>query len=135
MNRTTVAQRKSGYVAFAWSIIWILTYFGARLLLKSMGPPRADWARIGVALVPLVPFVIFLWTFIGDMRRADELERRINLEALAWAYPLAMVLIMVLALMQIAMPLKDDDWSYRHVWPFFWVFWLFGQAFARRRYQ
>jgi hypothetical protein len=60
---------------------------------------------------------------------------RINLEALAWAYPLAMVLIMVLALMQIAMPLRTMTWSYRNVWPFFWVFWLFGQAFARRRYQ
>ena len=135
MDRTTVTQRKSGYVAFAWSIIWILSYFGARLVLKSMGAPHADWTRVGVALVPLVPFVIFLWTFIGEMRKADELERRINLEALAWAYPLAMVLIMVLALMQLAMPLKEEDWSYRHVWPFFWVFWLFGQAFARRRYQ
>jgi len=131
----TVAERKRGYAAFAWSIVWILTYFGARLVLKSMGPPQADWARVGVALVPLVPFMIFLWTFINDMRQADEMERRIHLEALAWAYPLAMVLIMVLALMQLAMPLKEADWGYRHVWPFFWVFWLFGQAFARRRYQ
>jgi hypothetical protein len=77
VDRITVAQRKSGYGAFAW----------------------------------------------------------IHLEALAWAYPLAMVLIMVLALMQLAMPLKEGDWSYRHIWPFFWVLWLFGQALARRRYQ
>jgi hypothetical protein len=135
MATTTAGYRKGGYIAFAWSIVWILSYFAARVMLKSMGAPHADWARVGVALVPLIPFVLFLWTFIGDMRNADEMERRINLEALAWAYPLAMVLIMVLALLQLAMPLKPEDWSYRHIWPFFWVFWLFGQAFARRRYQ
>ena len=100
-----------------------------------MGSPQADWNRLAVALVPLVPFVAFLWKFIALMREADELERRIQLEALAIAFPLAMVLLMVLALVQLAMPLNPDDWSYRHVWYFLPIFWFGGQAIARRRYQ
>jgi len=44
VDRTTVTQRKSGYVAFAWSIIWILTYFGARLI--SNGPTEAVYLLI-----------------------------------------------------------------------------------------
>jgi len=45
------------------------------------------------------------------------------------------VLIMVLALVQVAIPLDTDRWSYRHVWPFFFFFWLFGLTVARQRYQ
>src|SRR6476659_1036563 len=78
--------------------VWILSYFAARLILKAMGEPTAQWSRLGVALLPLVPFILFLVTFIRAIRKADELERRVQLEALAIAFPLALVLIMVLAL-------------------------------------
>jgi hypothetical protein len=135
MGTSVAGRRRNGNVAFALSIVWIITYFGARLVLKGMGQEQAAWGRLAVALVPFVPFAFFLWSFISYLRKADEMEQRINLEALAWAYPLAMILIMLLALLQLAIPLNPDDWSYRHVWPFFWVFWLWGQAFARKRYQ
>ena len=133
---TETANRSSrGTEAFVWGIVWVISYFGARMALEQMGEPQPDPGRILVALVPLLPFVAFLWKFISFMRAADELERRIQLEALAIAFPLAMVLLMVLALVQLATPLNPNDWSYRHVWQFLPVFWLGGQAIARRRYQ
>ena len=135
MATTTANQSKRGTAALIWAIVWVITYFGARGLLEQMGSPQADWNRLAVALVPLVPFVAFLWKFIAFIRDADELERRIQLEALAIAFPMAMVLLMVLALVQLAMPLNPDDWSYRHVWYFLPIFWFGGQAIARRRYQ
>jgi len=115
--------------------VWILSYFAARLVLKAMGEPAAEWSRLAVALLPLVPFVLFLMTFIRSIRKADELERKVHLEALAIAFPLGLVLIMILALVQVAIPLNTDTWSYRHVWPFFFFFWLFGLTVARQRYQ
>jgi hypothetical protein len=45
-----------------------------------------------------------------------------------------MVLVMTLGLLQIAIPLPPEDWSYRHIWPLIYVFYLFGLTFARRRY-
>lgn len=135
MVSTTVNRWSRGTVALAWGIVWIISYFSARAVLEQMGAPRADLTRLVVALVPLLPFVAFLWKFIGFMREADELERRIQLEALAIAFPLAMVLLMVLALVQLAMPLNPDDWSYRHVWQFLPIFWLGGLSVARRRYR
>lgn len=135
MERATAYQSKNGRAAIIWGVLWMVSYFGARAALELMGDTQADWSRLAVALIPIVPFVAFLWKFIGAMREADELERRIQLEALAIAYPLAIVLIMLLALVQLAMPLNPNDWSYRHVWPFLPMFWLGGQAIARRRYQ
>lgn len=55
--------------------------------------------------------------------------------ALAIAYPLAMVLLMLLALVQLAMPLNMEDWSYRHVWIYMPIFYLGGLTIARRRYM
>ena len=113
----------------------MLSYFGARAALEWMGDRQPAGPRLAVALIPIVPFAGFIWKFIGSLREADELERRIQLEALAIAFPMAMVLLMILALVQLAMPLNPDDWSYRHVWYFLPIFWLGGLSIARRRYQ
>ena len=135
MDRATVGTSKNGRSALTWGIIWIVSYFGARAALEWMDDMQPPGARLAVALIPIVPFVAFIWKFIGSLREADELERRIQLEALAIAFPLAMVLLMILALVQLAMPLNPDDWSYRHVWYFLPIFWLGGLSIARRRYQ
>ena len=124
-----------GTRAMVWGIAWFVSYFGARLILESMGTPAVDLRRVGVAVVPIVPFGLFIWNFILGLREGDELDRRIQLEALAIAFPLAVLLLMILALVQLAMPLNPDDWSYRHVWYFLPVFWLGGLSIARRRYQ
>jgi hypothetical protein len=112
--------------------LWIATYFGARLGIEVLeaGSPL----RLVVVLAPIPPFAGVLWFFIRAVRGADELERRIHLEALAVAFPLSMLMLMVLGLLDLAIDLNPDDWSYRHLWPFMTVFWLIGMALARRRY-
>lgn len=100
-----------------------------------MGEPAPDVGRVAVALVPIIPFGLFLWYFTDSLRRGDELERRIQLEALAIAFPLAVLLLMVLALVELAMPLNPNDWSYRHTWQFLPILWLGGLAIAKRRYR
>jgi hypothetical protein len=69
------------------------------------------------------------------LRDLDELERRIQLEALAIAFPGALLLIMTLGLLQLAIPLSPADWSYRHIWPFLFLFYFLGLALTRRRYR
>ena len=51
------------------------------------------------------------------------------------AYPLAMVLLMTLALLQRAVLLKFEDWSYAHVWIYLPIFYMAGLALARKRYS
>ena len=114
------------------AMLLLLLFFGARLLLEVPNLPTA--LRVAIALVPLPAFIWLLWSFIREVREADELERRIQLEALAIAFPLTMVLVMTLGLLQVAIPLPPEDWSYRHIWPLIYVFYLFGLTFARKRY-
>lgn len=126
-------ERRATYTLAILTILWIVTYFFARAFLQNPGPSTA--VRIAVALLPIPFFAGALWKFIGFLRSADEFERRIHLEALAVAFPLTMLLLMILALMQRAVTLKFEDWSYAHVWYYLPIFYFAGLFLARRRYQ
>jgi hypothetical protein len=126
-------ERRATYTLGILTILWILTYFLARGFLANPGPSTT--VRVAIALLPIPFFAGALWKFIGLLRAADEFERRIHLEALAVAFPLTMLLLMILALMQRAVTLEFEDWSYAHVWYYLPIFYLGGLALARRRYQ
>jgi hypothetical protein len=113
-------------------VVWMVLFFVARFSLES--PAWSSSTRVAIALLPLPAFAWFLWAFVLGIREADELERRIQLEALAVAFPLTALLFMTLGLMQIAVPLSPDNWSYRHTWPLIYVFYIVGLMAARRRY-
>jgi hypothetical protein len=110
----------------------LLVFFAARFGLELSALPV--WTRVIVALAPVPVFGWFLWEFVQSVSQADELERRVQLEALAIAFPLALMLVMTLGLLQIAVPLPPEDWSYRHIWPLLYVFYLIGLTIARKRY-
>jgi hypothetical protein len=113
-------------------VLWLVTFLAARAALES--PALSNAVRVTAALTPLPFCAAFLITFIRALRGTDELERRIQGEALAIAYPLVLVMLMTLALMERAVGLRFEDWSYMHVWIYAPIFYLAGLAIARRRY-
>jgi hypothetical protein len=130
-NRET--EGPSGRMVFALLIIWLVAYFAVRGTLEAM-PDLPRGARLAMSFIPTPLFALFLWNFVRGIRTADELERRIQLEALAIAFPLGLVLLTTLGLVQRAVDLSFQDWSYNHVWPMFAMFYLAGMAIARKRY-
>jgi hypothetical protein len=132
MSNSMVSSRRESPGLIIVGILWIASYFGARVLLDTS---IAEWLLVLVAVIPVIPFAVFLLLFIRSIRSADEMERRIHLEALAVAFPLAVLLMMILGLLQLAVDLSMDDWSYRHLWPIVVIFYLLGLTLARRRYQ
>lgn len=127
-------RSRAGDVFFAVvTALFVILYFAARALLE-----RSDLStplRVAIALAPIPAFAVVILKVIRGIRKMDELEQRIQLEALAVAYPLALLLVMTLGLVQLATPLSPDDWSYRHIWPFLFAFYAVGLALARKRYQ
>lgn len=112
-------------------ILWVLSYLGALFALKDL--TLEPWLRLAVALTPLLPTALFLAAVVSAIRSFDELERRVHLEALAVAFPLAVLLLMTLGLLELAVALPAEDWSYRHVWIYLPIFYFAGLAVARRR--
>ena len=116
-----------------WGGAWFAAWIGARVVLESSSVPT--WARVAAALAPTPLAGAALFTIIREARELDELEKRIQLEALAFAFVLSLLLIMTLGLMELAITLNRDDWSYRHVWAMLPMLYFGGVILARKRYS
>jgi len=110
-----------------------VAYVGALAALRFFPMPRV--AQVVVALAPVPVFGLYLHRWLGAVRRLDELQRQITLEALGIAYPLALLLIMTIGLLEMAGAIRHDLVTYLRLWPL--VFWLYfiGLIAARRRYR
>jgi len=131
-SKPELARSRSALV-IGLGVVWIVLYFGVRFFLEAR-PALDPGIRLALAFVPTPVFALFLWRFVQGVRSADELERRIQLEALAVAFPLGVLLLTTLGLVQRAVNLSFQDWSYNHIWPYFALFYLFGLGLARKRY-
>ncbi len=95
--------------------VWIIVYLSARFLLEETR--LADPLRLAAAFAPLFAFFWFVWVVQRALKGADELQRLIQLEALALAFPTTMVVMMTLGLMEIyhggrlALPPLRDLWA------------------------
>lgn len=109
---------------------WIFFYFISDVLQDHF--QFGGGLKVVVALLPIPAFVFFLFFVVWQIRRLDELNRRVHLEALAIAFPLSILLLMTLGLLQKASPLS---WGYGEVWFCLPFFYLIGLLFAWRRYR
>lgn len=130
-----VAARSKANRTFGILVLWGASYIVARAALDvdlQLGP---TWLRVAAALMPVIPTAFALRAIAVGMREADELQRRVHLEALSIAYPLAILLLMTLGLLELAVGLKPEDWSYRHIWIYLPLFYFLGLFIAWRRYR
>jgi len=114
-------------------LLWMSIYALSRgLLALDIVEP---WTRVAVALLPVPFFTWWLWTWMKGVNQMDELERKIELEALAFAFPLAVIFLMTLGLLDVAIALNPNDFSPRHVWAMMPLLYYIGLWRAKRRYQ
>jgi hypothetical protein len=133
-SSTASARRSTAFWGWAITLFWLLSFVVARLVLDK-DLELATWIKVTAALVPVVPTALFLWFVFSALGNLDELHRRVHLEALAIAYPLAILLLVTLGFLQLAIDLPMEDWSYRHVWAYLPCFYFLGLAIAWRRYK
>jgi hypothetical protein len=114
-------------------LVWLSVYLLARGLLELTIPSAP--ARVAIALLPTPFFIYYLWTWMKGVSEMDELERRIELEALGFAFPAAVVLLMTLGLLDVAITLNPDDFGLRHVWAMMPILYYAGLWRAKSRYQ
>lgn len=85
-------------------LLWVAVYVASRWLLEMSIESRP--ARIAIALLPTPFMAWYLWTWFKGMSRMDELQRRIELEALAFAFPVSLVFLATLGLLDVAVTLN-----------------------------
>lgn len=135
MQTTSKTDRRWMYAGYAVTALWGVSFIAARLALDNELQLQPTWLRVAAASLPIVPTALFLWFVVAAVRGLDELHRRVHLEALVIAYPLAILLLVTLGFLQLAIDLSPEDWSYRHVWVYLPGFYFLGLFIAWRRYR
>ena len=95
------------------------------------GQVAAGWKPV-VALLPMAPAAGIIWAVLRQLARMDELQRRLQLEALAFAFAGTAVATFSYGFMEnVGYPRV----SMFAVWPLMAVLWTIGLFAARWRYQ
>jgi hypothetical protein len=125
-------KRIYGTALLTRGVLWMVTYAVSRGLLEVVD---GQALRMAVALLPTPVFAWFLWTWVRGVARMDELERRIELEALAFAFPVSIIFFATLGLLDVALTLDPNDFSLRNVWLMMPMLYYIGLWRAQRRYR
>lgn len=113
-----------GSSMFAYAVVLIAT---VEVIQRF---PHAAW-RIPVAVAPVIPICFALWAFLRALGRMDELQRRIQLNAIGIGFGATGIVTFTYGFLElVGFPMM----SYLWVLPMMAVFWGIGTAFATWRY-
>lgn len=93
--------------------------------------PVAPWKYL-IAAIPVVPALMVPVIVARAIRELDELQRRIQFEALAFGFSATAVLSLGYGFLENA-GIPQLNWAW--VWPLMGVCWAGGLAMARRKYS
>jgi hypothetical protein len=111
-------------------VVYGVMLFGSIALLTHVDVAR-PWRDL-VALSPMLPAAAMAWVILRELRRMDELQRRIQLEALGFSFAGTAILTFSYGFLE---GLGYPKLSMFIVWPILATLWILGLVLARRRYQ
>lgn len=95
------------------------------------GNPTSPW-RIPVVLLPMLPALFIPIVIVRQLRRMDELQRQIQLEALAFAFAGSAVLTFGYGFLELVGAPAMGGFV---VWPLMAALWVIGIGIASRRFR
>ncbi len=91
--------------------------------------------RVVVALLPLLPSLGYVRCVVRMFRQADELQRRIQLESLGFAFPTTALLAIAIDLLEQAGVMPAVRWGWPGLVTAMCLLWFAGWMMACRRYR
>ncbi len=126
-------MKKSKYSVLLFGIIWLVTYLVCLLIVKKIPMPK--WAGISLALIPAFTFALFIYKYIKKISLMDEVEIRIQFEAVVWGFSLALLLPMILGSLNLVIILDNKNWGYLSLVNYFVLFYFIGLIISQRKYR
>ncbi|MGZ8509829.1 MAG: hypothetical protein ACXWWA_05605 [Chitinophagaceae bacterium] len=127
------SDRKAfGKVVF-FAALWIITYTVCFLTIKKTSPNMT--LGIILSFIPVVTFGLFIFSIIKGVASMDEVQIRVQMEAVVIAFSLGLLTLMTLGLLDLVILLKKEDWGYRHLVPYFVIFYFIGLIISKRKYD
>ena len=116
-----------------YAVIWSLSYVGSLFALKTLEIPTE--AGIVLTVITVLAFALFIYKYYRSIFFMDEVQIKIQMEAVVIAFSLGLLLLMTLGLLDLVITLNKNDWSYRYLVPLFVAFYFFGLFISKRKYN
>ncbi len=116
-----------------YAILWCLSYVGSLFAIKSLQIPIE--ASVILTFISVLAFALFIYKFFRSIVFMDEVQIKIQMEAVVLAFALGLLLVMTLGLIDLFILLNPEDWSYRFLVPIFIAFYFLGLFIAKRKYN
>ena len=122
-------SHRFGWEMSAASAAYVFILIPSIIMLKH-GIPHGS-AAILVAMAPAIPAACMCWATLRQLRRMDEMQRRLHLEALAMAFAgTALITFSYGCLENVGYP----HLTMFYIWPIMAALWIVGLAIGCRRY-
>ncbi len=122
------------HIRYLIEMIAVFVLYSVLLLLSLRwlsAHPINPW-RIPVALIPMLPSLLIVVAVVRYLRRVDELQRQIQLEALGFAFAGTAIITFGYGFLEgVGFPRV----SAFVVWPIMGTLWLLGTVVFSRRYR
>ena len=116
-----------------FAVLWLVTYSICLLAIKKISPDTGT--GIILSILPVITFALFIYTIVKGVASMDEVQIRVQMEAAIIAFSLGLLMIMTLGLLDLVVTLNKEDWGYRHLVPFFAIFYFVGLFISKRKYN
>lgn len=111
----------------------LLAYMVALMLsVTLLAHVESQILRPILALLPMVPGFAMCWIVLRQLRRVDELQRRIQLEAMGVAFAGTALVTFSYGFLEIA---GYERLSMFLIWPLMAILWIAGTIIGNRRYR
>jgi len=116
-----------------YAVLWVVSYIGSLLVLKSFALPT----EVGIILtvITALAFAVFIYKYYRSIFFMDEVQIKVQMEAVVIAFSLGLFLLMTLGLLDLFVTLNKEDWGYRHLVPYFAIFYFVGLFISKRKYN
>ena len=119
--------------AIGWALVSGAMAIICGWLLRNTDPSPA--MRLTYAALPVIPSILYLLAVVKAVRALDELHRRIQLEAVAFAFVATLVLSLSYGMLQKSGFFRGWAWNWEGIWGLMIVTWVAGQVIANRQYS
>ena len=126
-------KQKSNNKIVVLAVLWLVTYSICLLTIKKISPGLAT--GVILSFLPVLTFALFIYNIIKGIASMDEVEIRIQMEAAVIAFSLGLLMLMTLGLLDLVVTLSRENWGFRHLIPYFVIFYFIGLFISKRKYN
>lgn len=134
MNINSIKMKeKKSFLSVVWALIFSTSFVGSVYYLSkgSVSVPIA----LFIIVINSILFGTYSFKFIQSIKSLDEVQIRIQLEAVSYAFSLSLILVMNLGMAGLVNGLGLNNISYLYIFPLFFFFYLIGLFISKRKYQ